>query len=314
MLKLTYLNENFDLARLALTHWAHDEETLPERMMWFRVSANAVYPFDWEGKLCFLRLTPAEEKSAVHVRAELDFLTHLQRADYPAMRPIPTLDDQLLLNLSTPWGVWHACAFTGVPGRQIEDIPLTEEVLTRYGAALGRLHCISMALDSPLARPAWMDALDWAWTYIEQGPGYIQEEYRAVRKALSCMPEEKHTFGLVHYDFEPDNVFFDGESCHAIDFDDSMYHFYAIDLVQALDELPREAHAAFLAGYYAACPQSGAKEEDFPLMRRFRDLYSWARVMHALSDIPKEQPDWMPGLIGMLTKKLHALEETILNR
>lgn len=314
MLKLTYLNENFDLARLALTHWAHDEETLPERLKWFRISSNAVYPFDREGKTCFLRLTPAEEKSAVHIQAEIDFLTHLQRADYPAMRPIPTLDGQLLLSLSTPWGAWHACAFTGVPGRQIEDLPMTEEVLARYGAALGRLHCISMALDAPPARPALEDALHWAWTYLQQGPEHMQAEYLAVREALSGMPKEKHTFGLVHYDFEPDNVFLDGEICHAIDFDDSMYHFYAIDLVQAIDELPGEAHAAFLEGYYAACPQSGAKTEDFPLMRRFRDLYSWARLKNALSDIPSPQPEWMPHLIEKLQSRIREIERLVRSR
>lgn len=314
MLKLTYLNENFSLARLALTHWAHDEATLDARLRWFRISSNAVYPFDREGHLCFLRLTPEEEKPAAHILAEMAFLTHLQAADYPALRPIPAKDGQLLLTLSTPWGRWHACAFTGVPGKPIEDIPLTEDVLTRYGGALGRLHALSMNLDVPPARPSFADALDWAWVYIQQGPEEMQAEYRAVRDALSRLPREKSTFGLVHYDFEPDNVFFDGTDCHVIDFDDSMLHFYAIDLVQALDEMPQEAHASFLAGYYAACPQSGAKEADFPLMRRFRDLYSWARLKHALEDVSAEQPEWMPGLIERLMGKMRALEERMRRR
>ena len=312
MLKMTYLAENFDLARLALTHWPHDDATLSARLKWFRISSNAVYPFDMEGQLCFLRLTPAEEKSAVHIRAELDFLMHLREADYPAMRPIPALNGQLLLTLDTHWGTWHACAFTGVPGKPIEDIPLTEDVLTRYGEALGRLHAITMAMDAPPERPSWPDVLDWAAACLAEGPE--QAEYRAVEEALHRLPVNKYTFGLVHYDFEPDNVFFDGQTCHVIDFDDSMLHFYAIDLVQAMDELPPEAHAAFLAGYYAACPESGAKEADFPLMWRFRNLYSLARLRHALSEIPSPQPDWMPSLIERLTGKMHALEEQIQTR
>ena len=312
MLKLIYLTENFDLAHLALMHWPHDEDTLDARLQWFRISSNAVYPFDREGKLCFLRLTPAEEKSAAHIRAELDFLSHLQQADYPALRPIPADNGDLLLTLSTPWGDWHACAFTGVPGKNLEDTPLTEEVLLQYGGALGELHRLSMALDTPPARPTWQDVLAWCAPYLPED--YLQAECAAVSEALSQLPKNQQTFGLVHYDFEPDNVFYDGQRCHAIDFDDSMLHFYAIDLVQALDELDEAHHSTFLRGYYAACPESGAKEADFPLMRRFRDLYSLARLRHALSEIPTPQPDWMPGLITLLQNKARALETQIQHR
>lgn len=314
MLKLIYLTENFDLARFALARWPHDEATLDDRLKWFRISSNAVYPFDMKGQLCFLRLAPAEEKNAAHIRAELDFLTRLQQEGYPAMRPIPALDGQLLLTLDTPWGVWYACAFTGVPGRSLEDTPLTEDTLIRYGNALGRLHRISMTLDAPPARPSWKDALDWAAERFSFGPQELLAECRAVAGALQQLSADRQSFGLVHYDFEPDNVFFDGENCYAIDFDDSMLHFYAMDLVQALDEMPPEAHGAFLTGYRAACPESGAKEADFPLMRRFRNLYSLARLRHTLSEIPSPQPDWMPPLINRLTNRMHALEAEILNR
>lgn len=312
MLKLIYLSENFDLARFALAHWPHDNNTLDARFKWFRISSNAVYPFDREGQLCFLRMTPAEEKSAAHIRAELDFLAHLQQADYPALRPIPAGNGEYLLTLSTPWGIWHACAFTGVPGKNLESIPLTAEILLAYGSALGQLHRISMALAAPPDRPSWQDILTWCAPYLTEE--YLRSECAAVADALAQLLREQHTYGLVHYDFEPDNVFYDGTRCHAIDFDDCMLHFYAIDLLQALDEIEPEYHVAFLQGYHAACPESGARESDFPLMRRFRDLYSLARLRHALSEIPSSQPDWMPQLIDLLKEKARSLEEQILHR
>ena len=314
MLKLTYLIENFDLARLALAHWPHDEATLDARLRWFRISSNAVYPFDQAGRLCFLRLTPAEEKSAAHIRAELNFLLHLQQVDYPSLRPLPASNGEYLLTLTTPWGIWHACAFSSVPGQPLEDTPLTEDILTQYGAALGQLHRISMQLEALPDRPTWADALTWSAGQLEDGPAFLQEECQTVADALAQIPPQKHTFGLVHYDFEPDNVFSDGKGCHVIDFDDSMLHFFAIDLVQALDELPPEHHAAFLRGYRTACPESGALEADFPLMRRFRNLYSLARLRHALSEIPSPQPDWMPPLITRLTEKARFLENEIQHR
>lgn len=44
---------------------------------------------------------------------------------------------------------------------------------------------------------------------------------------------------MIHYDFEFDNVFYDDESttCNIIDFDDAMYHWYAMDIELTLDSL-----------------------------------------------------------------------------
>ena len=151
----------------------------------------------------------------------------------------------------------------------------------------------------------------WIFRMLESAPVFMQDECRAVDNALSTMPRMTHNFGLVHYDFEPDNVFFDGGKCYAIDFDDSMEHFYAMDLVQALDELPEEAAEPFLRGYHEACPVSEAVAADFPLMRRFRDLYSYARLMHALSERPSPEPEWMPGLVSRLTAKMKQIEAQI---
>lgn len=137
MLKLKYLTENFDLARLALTHWKHDAATLEERLGWFRISSNAVYPFDREGRLCFLRLSPAAEKRSLDLLGELDFLTFLQRRGYPAMRPIAADGGDMLVPLDTPWGMWYASAFRCVPGQPLEELPMTDEPAQAYGAALG---------------------------------------------------------------------------------------------------------------------------------------------------------------------------------
>ena len=311
MLKLIYLSENFALAKAALQNWPHDPATLEKRLMHFRIFSNAVYPFDYRDGPGFLRLTPAAEKSAEAIRAELAFLTYLQAEGYPALRPIPAVSGETLLTLETPWGAWHACTFTGVPGRPMEDVPLTEEVLLHYGAALGRLHALSMAYEPAQRRPTCEDALAWVSEMLADAPDFLRQECRTVADLLRHKPKTRQNYGLVHYDFEPDNVFYDGETCHVIDFDDSMEHFYAIDLVQALDELPPEAAAPFLRGYASACPDSQADAADFPLMRRFRDLYSYARLQHALSERPAPLPDWMPPLIARLEHKARMLEEQI---
>lgn len=314
MLKLKYLTENFDLARFALNNWRHDTHTLHDRLQWFRISSNAVYPFDRDGQLCFLRLSPSGEKESRELLGELDFLAFLQRRGYPAMRSLPSDQGERLLLLDTPWGRWYASAFEGVPGRPLAQLPMTERLAETYGAALGRLHGMSMQYNSPIKRRSDQDALAWARQVFmaHAMPGKVITALDETARQLSALPHTRNSYGLVHYDFEPDNVFWDGEACHAIDFEDGMLHFYAMDVVQALDELPAAMHPAFLRGYRTACPSAQVDEEDFPLMQRFRNLYACARLLHCLSEKPVPEPEWMPQLTVRLENHLHELTSILL--
>ena len=311
MLKLKYLVENFDLARMALSHWPHDEATLPERFARFRISSNAVYPFDMEGRLCFLRLTPGEETSSPLIREELRFIRRLRSEGYPAMAIIPADNGEDFVTLHTPWGIWYACAFAAVPGVPLEYTELTEEVIRRYGEALGRMHRLNMEHLPAPTRPNFLQMMRWIKTRMEDAPYALFRECDAVEQELTRLWRGPQSFGMIHGDFEMDNVFWDGESCHVIDFNDCMLHFYALDVVIALDELPPEAAETFLRGYRAACPEAEINEGDFPLMRRFKQLHQYARLLHALSERPDPEPDWMPGLAEKLQGMMHDIEENI---
>ena len=312
MLKLKYLEENFTLARMALVFYSHDEDTLEERMQRFRISANAVYPYDCDGKLCFLRMNPSMEKSSPLIREELRFIQLLRQKGYPALKPIRNLDGEYFRNMPSPWGIWCICAFEGVPGVPLEQVEMTEEIITRYGEALGQLHHLSMQLMLPPDRPNFLELMKWIRDILEDAPYPLYRECLEIRDALKEMPCHPYALGMIHGDFEMDNVFWDGEKCHVIDFDDCFVHFYSLDLLIALRELPEEGKEAFLRGYRAACPESRATEEDFPLMRRFRDLFQYARIMYALSEKPDPMPDWMHALVERLEGMMADLERDIM--
>lgn len=96
----------------------------------------------------------------------------------------------------------------------------------------------------PLKRSSHKTAMAWIGQELAArgAPEAAQDEAREVARLLAEQPRSRCSYGLVHYDFEPDNVFWDGTRCHVIDFEDGMLHFYAIDLVQALDEIPETYH------------------------------------------------------------------------
>lgn len=320
MLKLKNLFENFDLAKEALSHWAHDGEGLEGMLAQFRVSSNAIYPFRRRGEVCFLRLAPVEEKREGNIRGELEFLSYLNAAGYAAAEPIPADSGEALLRLDTRWGGHFACAFKKAPGVRVDRTDMSEPVMRACGRALGRLHMLSRAYEPKT--PVWscLDALSWAKAQLEaaSAPPHVFEELARVREELSAIPKTAESFGLVHYDFEPDNVFYDAETdtCAAIDFEDAMYHFYALDVAKTLAALEEDApqgsfsaaRKALLEGYRAEAPYTPETEALLPLMRRFQALFALARVVYCMAERPAVEPDWMRELCGKLEAFRSELE------
>ena len=328
MLKLKYLFENFELAKLALTNWEHDEDTLDEYLKYFRISSNAVYPFSIRGKRHFLRLAPVEEKQKENLVGELEFLQYLGMAGYGAMKPVAAKNGELLLILNTKWGDYYASVFEGVAGISIEDTDYREDIMFAYGKALGRLHNLSMDYRPENRKWSYVDALTWVKKtlaeYQNQCPEKglplekMQREAEAVEQELSKLKQTKETFGLVHYDFELDNVFYNEEdnSCQVIDFEDSMYHFFWVDIEQVLDSLSEElegdafeqAKKYFLQGYESEKALEPDYEQKCRLMRRFCNLFSYARLVHCIVEEVPDAPDWMVSLKARLAEKIHCLE------
>lgn len=323
MLRLKYMFENYELAKFALENWEHDEKGLDEYLKYFRISSNAVYPFAMQGKRCFLRLAPVEEKKEQNLQGELEFLEYLQKNGYPAMRPILAKNGSALLKLDTEWGQYYASVFEGVPGNCIEDTDYSAEIMISYGKALGKLHRLSMVYKPVHKKWSSEEALEWIREVLIEyrAPEGMLREWEMVRKELTALERASENYGLVHYDFEPDNVFYDESSgmCHAIDFEDGMYHFFLVDIEQVLDALSEElegdaflrAKAYFLQGYRSEKTLEPDFEEKLSLMRWFCNLYSYARLTHCLSEEVSEAPEWMVKLRGVLERKKAFLERTV---
>lgn len=305
MLKLRHLVDNRPLAELLREAWDAD----PGPFAWYRISSNAIYPFTYRGEQRFLRFAPAAEKRAADIRAELDFLTYLAGAGYGAAVPIAARSGELVVSKLTPWGRYHATAFRAVPGIQLDSTDLGDHIIAAYGRALAELHRLSVAY-----RPAGprrrneRDVLDWIRSVLVDLPDNrpALAEADRIAQRLATVPQGSESYGLIHYDFECDNVFFDANSsrCFAIDFDDAIYHWFATDIEQALHSLAREVPAELAAAkeavFLAAYAEVRPLPEDFatlrPVCRRFADLYWYARSSDSLAETLPHEPDWMVDL------------------
>lgn len=305
MLPLRYLFDNRELAQALLDNWRFDADD-PARFQRFRISSNAIYPFHCDGRLQFLRFAPPLEKPADHVRAELEFIAYLRLNGYPALEPVPASDGRLVVEQKTTWGDYVATAFATVPGVHLSATGLVDEIVTAYGAALGRLHALSREYQPKgPRRRSHEDVLRWCRETLASDATATAEVDRLAAH-FAALPRDADNYGLVHYDFECDNVLWDESTKRigVIDFDDAIYHWNAMDVEQALDSLlgevaadrAAEATVAFMRAYRAAHPGAGDLEALRPACRRFADLYWVARVTHSTRETFGDEPDWMTNL------------------
>ena len=305
MLPLKHLFDDRPLAELLRVNWDADPEPFP----WFRISANAVYPFSFAGEPRFLRFAPAGERQVEQLQAELDFLNYLKAAGYPATWPVPARDGRLIVEQSTRSGPYVAIVVAGVPGTPVDRTDFSDEIITAYGRALAELHLHSAAYYPPgPRRRSETDLLNWIRLELADTPT-ARIEADMLEARFRELPRTPETYGLIHYDFECDNVLFDAATgrCWAIDFDDSTYHWFAMDIEQALSSLDDEVKGKeqlFLDAYATVRPLPADLTALRPLCKRFGDLYWSARVRHSLAGQPSEQPDWMVTLRGKMETRL----------
>lgn len=308
MLKLKNLFDNRDLAKMILENWEYDPSSL-DMFEYYRISSNAVYPFKNKGRVKLLRFAPCTEKSKNNIIAELEFIRYLKQRGYPVLCTVPSKDNRELLEVNTPWGEYFAVVFDRVPGVQLGQIDYTYDMCRKHGKALGKLHKLSSEYKpSKASRWSHEDVLLWIEKELSDFPDedLAIQEAKLLNEFFSRLPKNKQIYGLVHYDFELDNIFYDKftDMLNIIDFDDSMYHWYAMDIEQALDNIANEISCedyslmrdSFIKGYREEFGITDEMLSYLPMFRRFADLYGYVRALVATKEVWDNEPEWMVNL------------------
>jgi Ser/Thr protein kinase RdoA (MazF antagonist) len=285
----------------------------------FRSSANFVYSLRANGP-CFLRFADETERSRTTIEAEVDLLNRLAGAGVPVARPVPSLLGNLVETVSTDRGTYNACVFPALSGAQHEIEALDPAQFRSWGAALGRLHAAIHTYPNSRssAHPSWEDRLLAVGAYLDDG-GPVARERERVAAALAEVEVTNGNYGLVHSDFELDNLFWNGEVSGIIDFDECTRDWYAADIASALrDRFPRgfdpadEAFLAFVEGYRRHFELDADSLSALPTFIRFGALLLFGKVARAL-DLPgdEEYPDWLLGLGRKLEGRMDAYTRSL---
>lgn len=148
-----------------------------------------------------------------------------------------------------------------------------------WGCAVGRMHRLStawpqwehsQALDAQ-GRPlvSWRNEITFFRGLCRDTE--VSQAWQAMQEELEALPVQRGSFGFIHNDPHGNNLLYDGNTLHMIDFDVANYHWFTTDL-------PIAAQSVLFA-------QSGGMERPLQhpealrrFLRAFLGGYSWAAI------------------------------------
>lgn len=316
MMPLKYMvNDTDKAARNLLAKW----NPAPTEVHFFRASSNYVHIFKNNGDWNFLRFSRNEERDLRTLEAELEYLLYLKEHGFPATYPVLSKDGKYIETGSDSHGCYYGMVFEKARGIQLSAEDRTPEQYLAWGRELGRLHNLSRKFSPKSPRSSYLDycAL-FRKSFSQWGESAALEELDSVQKSFDRMEQNPENYGLIHYDYQYDNTFWNDEeqTFYAIDFDDSHYHFYTMDIVYALEDMddgpdnPAECIEAFYRGYKSISPLDEKTLARRDLFERYSNLMHFWRITRSLEDSSFEQdPQWLKELRPRLLERCIQLRK-----
>lgn len=304
-------------AEEVLKGWAHDVDSA--RVM--RMSSNVVVRFTQNGQRRILRLTPATRRCQAEVTAEMAYIEHVAVRGIRANRPVASFNGSLVETVETSWGPFHACVLEYMKGDEVELENMTPMMVEAWGASLGRLHGVSEGWPGD-GRPTWRTAVSDTRLHLKEDDVVGHRALAAIEHRLGKLPVDTTTYGLIHGDFELDNLLWNEGAPGIIDFDDCAGNWYAMDIACALRDLwddrisridlTAPSLLSFVRGYRSVCSISDEELDLIPLFLGFHTLVTYAELCDIVAEKPSpSEPDWVVGIRDRLQSKVALYTEEL---
>lgn len=303
------------IAERILKPWGFDRGSVRS----VRFSSNCVFTFSQNGIRRYLRFVPDWEQRRDYIEAETTIVRGLQKAGIRAAQPIPSLFGNDVETVETEIGQCHAVVFTALGGRHLGIDELDEAKFRTWGSALGELHAAMKAYGTTGApRPSYREHLKFIGESVASDDAIVRSELEAIAAWAEALERNGGNFGLVHFDFELDNLCWHDGVLESLDFDDCAYHWYAADIAYALEDLFEDGvdHAdrrfkAFLAGYREQFAIDEQSLEHLPGFLRLGNLYGYALRARSVDLSIDETATWLRHLHKKFTESMNAYRSTL---
>lgn len=255
----------------------------------------------------YLRFVPAGSRQADALERAAGVMSAWADAGVPVVRPMPSRDGRATERVVTEHGELVAMLVPAASGDELDLDELTDAAASVWGAALGRLHTTSVSVGPAPVSGAVVDA-------PPVDDAELAHAADVIAAAIATLDSSTHSRGVVHGDFELDNLRFTADGPSFFDVDEARVDWFAADVALAtrdltgttLDGEPRpELLAAFLRGYRTERAFSVEEEASLAMFGVAASLGLAADVHEALDlDEQHDDPDWLVELRGTLRRHL----------
>ena len=263
-----------DAARKAIEHFPVDavdiEPVMQSENVTFRVTDRA------GGKQYALRLHRPGYNSIEELDSERIWVDALKetgilvpdsletcRGGHFTLVDIPGVDEQRFAGMTT----WHEGEPLGNFLQSCTEESERKQMFRRFGEIAAAFHNQSAGWKAPpgfIRRKLGVENLlgeapfwgrFWEHPQLDESERALLLRVRdSLRASLGAYGEEHDKFSLIHADFTPDNIIYDGNHLAVIDFDDCAYGWHLYDIASLLTECTRysdfgELQEALLEGY-----------------------------------------------------------------
>jgi len=307
------------IAEQILVRWEHDQGSA----QFFRSSTNFVYVFRKYGERYFLRIADSAERTGAAIEAEMALLCWLANKGMTVTTPIASKNGRCVETVETDLGTFHAVVFAGLQGSQVAFEELSTAQFEVWGATLGKLHAMTHLYQDPRlsARSTWRDHLTQVGIYLPKDEPVVQAEFDHLTSFVSALPVTATNYGLIHGDFELDNLFWQNDAIAMLDFDDCSYSWYVADIAFALRDLfetgvdlSNPSFHAFIRGYSKHYSLDEELLSHLPIFMRLVNLIMYAKLVRAM-DLAKDQdyPEWCTSLLLKLENRMQNYKASLLS-
>ena len=302
-----------------LEQWEYDQGSA----RFFRSSTNFVYTFCKDGEQCFLRFAASADRTRAAIEAEMALLSFLGSQGMRVSTPVASKNGRCVETVVTDLGIFHAVVFAQLQGREFEIEELSIAQFEAWGAALGKLHALMHRYQAPgvSARGTWRDHLALVRTCLPEDETRVQAEFEYLTSFLTALPETATNYGLIHGDFELDNLRWQDDDVAMFDFDDCSSYWYVADIAFALRDLfetgvdlNHPSLRAFIRGYREYYFLDEELITHLPTWMRLVNLIMYTKLARTMDLTPdQDYPEWCTDLLLRLENWMQDYKASLLS-
>jgi len=260
-----------------------DQGITTRRLRWMGQHASHTFRCDAvDGERLLIRVCLPGVRTDAELDAELIWLAALAR-DTDLTVPVARFS----VRVTTPQlpGGGRCIGFSWIEGRRCR-YPPSRRLVADLGRVLATLHGHAQGFRPPrgFTRPELdIQRLTWAGTWhasrLATQPidpairRLLGETTRGVGEVLARLGQDPAGYGLIHADLHLDNVLDHHGQARPIDFEDTSWGHYALDLAITAASIPDALHPVLLGGYQAVRPLPPGYQEHQAALLAARHLF-----------------------------------------